>query len=468
MTKKVDVVIVGAGFAGLTAARELSRQGLTVSVLEARDRVGGRVRAGNLVGVNVDVGAQWCGDTQTALAKLANDFGVKMFPQYTKGKRLLEFKGKCRSYRGLIPPVGVLATLETALMLSKLNRMAHSLPEDAPWQAKKALEWDSQSLAAWQSKLRTEGAKRLLNMATRGVFCAEAKDVSLLYALSYIRAGGSIEKLTEVKQGAQQDRLEGGMHGLVEKLAERLEATIHLSSPVYKIDHSAQDANVYTTTLVWQAKRVIVAVPPALIPAIEFCPELPEVRRALHNSMPMGSVIKCFAAYPKAFWREQGFSGEVVSDDAVVSAMYDSSPKDGSVGILLGFITGDKAKTWSLKGKEARQAQFVEDMTRYFGEEAARPLEYLDYDWTKAVWSKGGFAGYMPPNVLTRYGHMLRKRVGAIHWAGTETSSVWTGYVEGAIRSGQRAAKEILDQLGQAKDRQNRFTTRKVKNVWSR
>lgn len=456
MIQKVDVVIVGAGFAGLTAARELSRQGLTVRVLEARDRVGGRVRAGNIAGVNVDVGGQWHGETQTALAELANEFGVTMFPQYDKGKRLLEFQGKCSSYQGLIPPVGVLARLETAFMMSKLNRMAHALPE---------LEWDSQTLADWQSKLRTEGAKRLLEMATHGIFCSEAKDVSLLYALSYLRAGGSIERLSSVKQGAQQDRLEGGMHGLVEQLAKRVETMIYLSNSVYKIAHSADVVTVHTATSSWQAKRVIVAVPPALVSAIEFSPELPEAKQALQHSMPMGSVIKCFAAYPKAFWRERGFSGEVISDDAVVSAMYDSSPPDGSVGILLGFITGDKAKAWSLKGKEARQAQFLADATRYFGEEAARPLEYLDYDWTRDVWSKGGFSGYMPPNVMTRYGHALRERVGAIHWAGTETSSVWTGYVEGAIRSGQRATKEILDQLVKANDSQGRLERRKVRNV---
>jgi monoamine oxidase len=427
MAKKIDVVIIGAGFAGLTAALELSRQGLSVSVLEACDRVGGRVRAGEIAGIKVDVGGQWHGPTQTALAELANEFGVSMLPQYAKGKRLLEFKGKCQSYKGFIPPVGILATLETARMMSRLNRMAHSLPEDAPWKAEKAHDWDHQTLADWQHKLRTEGAKHLLDMATHGVFCAEAKDVSLLYALSYIRAAGSIERLTDVKQGAQQDRLEGGIHGLVEKLAKRLEPMIYLSNPVYKIEYSARGATVYTATSRWQANCVIVAVPPALVSAIEFSPELPEAKRALYHSTPMGSVIKCFAAYPRAFWREQGFSGEAVSGDAVVSAMYDSSPKGGSVGILLGFITGDKAKAWSAKGKEARKAQFLEDATRYFGEGAARPLEYLDHDWTKDVWSKGGFSGYMPPTVMTRYGHALRESIGAIHWAGTETSSLWTG-----------------------------------------
>jgi monoamine oxidase len=444
MIKKTDVVIVGAGFAGLSAARELSRQGLGVSVLEARDRVGGRVRAGEIAGVKVDVGAQWCGPSQTALAELAKEFAIEMIPQNEQGKRILEFKGKCHSYKGFIPPVGVLATLETARMMSKLNRMAHTLPEDAPWQAKQALEWDSQTLANWQGTLKTEGAKRLLDIAARGVLAAETKDVSLLYTLSSIRAGGSVECLNKVKGGAQQNRLAGGMHALVEKLAKGLGAHIHLSSPVYKIAYSADAATVHTTTSSWQAKRVIVAVPPILAATIEFSPELPEARRALQSSMPMGSVIKCFAAYPKAFWRDRGFSGEAVSDEAVVSTMYDASSPDGKVGILLGFITGDKAKTWSLKGQDARQAQFINDATRYFGEDAAKLLAYLDYDWTRDVWSQGGFCGSMPPTILTRYGAALRESVGSIHWAGTETSSVWTGYVEGAIRSGQRASKEVL------------------------
>lgn len=445
MTKKVDVVIVGAGFAGLSAARELSRQGLGVSVLEARDRVGGRVHAGEIAGVKVDVGAQWCGPSQTALAELAHECSVEMLPQYEQGKRVLEFKGKCHSYKGFIPPVGVLATLETARMMSKLNRMAHTLPEDAPWQARQALEWDSQTLADWQGTLKTEGAKRLLDMAARGVLATETKDVSLLYTLSSIRAGGSVECLNKVKGGAQQNTVAGGMYALVEKLAKGLGGTVHLSSPVYKIEHSTDGVIVYSLATAWQAKRVIVTLPPTLVTAIEFSPELPENRRALQTSMPMGSVIKCFAAYPRAFWRDRGFSGEAVSDEAVVSAMYDASSPDGKVGILLGFITGDKAKTWSLKRQDARQAQFINNATRYFGEDAARPLEYLDYDWTRDVWSQGGFCGSMPPTILTRYGATLRESVGSIHWAGTETSSVWTGYVEGAIRSGQRASQEILD-----------------------
>lgn len=442
-----DAIVVGAGFAGMVAARELIQQGYSVKVLEARERVGGRVKAGSVAGVSVDFGGTWRGHTQTALDQLAGQLGVLTFPQYASGRRVLEFRGRRRTYKGLIPPIGLRAALDTATMLSRLNKMAQLLPPEAPWQAKEAKSWDRQTLADWQQQVRSEGARSMLEVATRAVLCAEPRDVSLLYFLSYIRAAGSIERLLDVRNGGQQDRMVGGMHGLAQKLGDTLGEAIVLSTPVKAIAQGPDSVTVYAQGQSWPASYVVVAVPPALVAEIEFSPALPEKRQKLQTSMPMGSVIKCFASYPKPFWREQGLSGEAVSEGAVVSPVFDASPQDGSIGILVGFMDGDAAKKWSSKSQEARRQVFLQDMARFFGPEAAHPTDYTDCDWLAEPWSRGCYVGYMPPEVMTRYGEALREPVGRIHWAGTETATVWTGYVDGAIRSGQRAAREVIERL---------------------
>ncbi|RIH74764.1 putative flavin-containing monoamine oxidase AofH [Meiothermus hypogaeus] len=443
-----DVLVVGAGFAGMVAARELLRRGYRVVVLEARDRVGGRVLGGQVGGLRVDFGGTWRGPHQTALDALAAEFGVGRIPQYATGRRVLEIGGQRKTYRGLVPPVGLRAAWQTGKAIAQLNQMARKLPQEAPWQAPVAATWDAQTVADWQAGVSSEAARRLFDVATRAILCAEPQEVSLLYFLAYIRAAGSLESLAEVKNGAQQDRLEGGMHGLAQKLGESLGESLVLSSPVQSIVQETDSVTVHAESGRWQARRVIVAVPPLLAAEIAFSPPLPDRRRQLQVSMPMGSVIKCFAAYAKPFWRAQGLSGEAISDSAVVSPVFDLSPPDGSLGILVGFIDGAMARMWSAKTLEERRAEFVRCMVRFFGPEAAHPLDYADHDWTKEPWSRGCYEGYMPPQVMTRYGAALREPVGLIHWAGTETATVWTGYVEGAIRSGQRAAQEVAVTLG--------------------
>lgn len=443
-----DVLVVGAGFAGMVAARELMRRGYRVVVLEARDRVGGRVLAGQVGGVQVDFGGTWHGPTQTALEALAAEFGVGLVPQYASGRRVLEMEGQRKTYRGLVPPIGLRAAWETGKAMVQLNKMARQLPQEAPWQAQEAATWDAQTVADWQARVSSEAARRVFDVATRAILCAEPQEVSLLYFLAYIRAAGSLEGLAEVKNGAQQDRLEGGMHGLAQKLGESLGKNLMLSSPVKSIVQEIDSVTIHAGNGYWQARRVIVAVPPLLAAQIAFSPPLPDQRQQLQVSMPMGSVIKCFAAYARPFWREQGLSGEAISDSAVVSPVFDLSPPDGGLGILVGFIDGAMARVWSAKTPEERRAEFVRCMVRYFGPEAAHPLDYADHDWTKETWSRGCYEGYMPPRVMTCYGMALREPVGLIHWAGTETATVWTGYVEGAIRSGQRAAQEVAGTLG--------------------
>jgi monoamine oxidase len=163
--------------------------------------------------------------------------------------------------------------------------------------------------------------------------------------------------------------------------------------------------------------------------------------------MPMGSVIKCIAAYEKPFWRSRGLSGEGFSEVGPLTVTFDDSPHDGSQGALIGFILGDAAREWSGADEEARKEAVLNCWTRLFGAAAARPVAYVDKDWPAEEWSRGCYVGVMPPGVMSQCGAALREPCGRIHWAGTETANEYAGYLDGAVESGYRASAEVLSRL---------------------
>jgi monoamine oxidase len=164
--------------------------------------------------------------------------------------------------------------------------------------------------------------------------------------------------------------------------------------------------------------------------------------------MPMGTVIKVHSIYDTAFWREAGLTGQASSDSGAMRITFDNSPDDGSRGALLGFIEGDEGRYWGQRSPEERRAAVLDCLVNYFGEAAGHPNEYVEQSWVEEEYTRGCYAGYMPPGVWTAYGGALRTPVGRLHWAGTETATVWNGYMEGALLSGERAAAEVLTALG--------------------
>jgi monoamine oxidase len=164
----------------------------------------------------------------------------------------------------------------------------------------------------------------------------------------------------------------------------------------------------------------------------------------------MGACIKCMAFYEEPFWRAAGLSGSAVSDPGPLSIIFDNSPPDGSPGIVVGFLEGHWARELGRAGPEERRAAVLENLARLFGPQAAGPERYMERNWTDEEWSRGCYVGYTGPGVLTAYGPALRAPIGPVHWAGTETATVWNGYMDGAIQSGERAALEVLAALAPA------------------
>jgi monoamine oxidase len=447
-----DVAIVGAGLAGLTAARTVQGAGAKPLVLEARDRVGGRTLNHPIGdGKIVEVGGQWIGPGQDRLAALARDLGIDTFPTHSEGHNLIEFKGDVTRYRGTIPRINARVLADVGQAQVKLDRLAKKIPVEAPWTAPNARKLDSQTFWSWmQRNVYTAGGKQLIELSVQAVWAAEPADVSLLHILFYIKSAGGFDLLLDTEGGAQQDRFVGGSQRISIALAERLggDQTIRLNSPVRRIDHRDDQVTIHTDDDTVTAKRVIVALPPTLTSRIAYDPPLPGHRDQLTQRMPQGSVIKCMAIYDTPFWREEGLSGQATSDTGPAKIVFDNSPPDGSPGVLLGFLEGERARALGRLGPEERKQQITEGLARLFGPRAADPADFVERSWAEEEWTRGCYGCYMTPGGWTNFGDALRAPIGPIHWAGAETATIWNGYMDGAVQSGERAAREALTAIG--------------------
>jgi monoamine oxidase len=442
--RRADVIVVGAGLAGLSAATDLVHAGKSVVVLEARDRVGGRTLNAALGGGEVvEVGGQWVGPGQDRIMARARSLGITTFKTYTKGAQVLDYAGHQSHFTGLIPPLPAADAADFGSVLSKLISLQATVPLATPWTAPGAAALDSQTLETFKlANTSTPGARFLVDLATRAVFAAEPRDLSLLHALFYFHSGQGIINLTSTAGGAQDSRFVGGSQLVSIKLAQRLGQRIVLQAPVRRISQSRSGVIVDSDRGAWRAKRVIVALAPTLAGRIDYEPALPAVRDQLTQRMPQGSVIKFEAVYPKPFWRAAGLNGYSNSDRGPVRFTYDNSPPGGTPGVLLGFVCGEDARRLGRLSAGARRREVLASFERLFGGAAARPRRLIEHNWSEEVWTRGCYAGYMPPGVWTDFGSALRAPAGRVHWAGTETSEVFNGYMDGAVRSGERAAGE--------------------------
>jgi monoamine oxidase len=447
---RADVVVVGAGLAGLVAGRDLMAAGRSVAVLEARDRVGGRllnVPIGD--GQVVEVGGQWSGPGQDRVLALAAELGVATFPTHAEGDNLIELDGKLRRYRGAIPRVNPAILADIGQAQLRLDRMARTVPPEAPWRARRAESWDAQTMWTWITRNTvTRGGRALLQLGVEAVWAAHPADVSLLHVLFYTRAAGGFDRLIGTEGGAQQDRFVGGSQELALRLADRLGDAVKLRVPVRGVEQSEGSVRVLADGFAVSAGAAIVAIPPTLCARIVYDPPLPALRDQLTQRMAQGSVIKCMAIYDQPFWRAEGLSGQATSTDGPVKVMYDNSPPGGAPGVLLGFLEARQARLLGQWSAAARRKAVLGCFGRVFGASAGRPDGFVEQVWAQEEWTRGCYGGLMPPGGWVSLGEALRAPVGRIHWAGAETATTWNGYMDGAVRSGEAAARAALEQLG--------------------
>ncbi len=355
-----DVLVVGAGLAGLTAADALAAAGLSVSVIEARSRVGGRIMSVRPQSGGgrawLDLGATWLWDDQPHVRALAGELGLELFDQYREGRAVVEARGAASPESADIPPPSPAELRFVDGAQELCLRLADRLPAD-----------------------------------------------TLILGTSVIGVADGGARLTAV-------------------LADDDGATSEL-----------------------EASFVVAAVPPRLAQQrIEFSPPLAPGLVDVMRATPtwMGGALKCVALYESPFWRARGWSGLAFSEVGPVLEVHDASPHDQSAGGLWGFVSADHA--YRDLGFDERAGQVFEQLGRLFGSEAADPLQYVERDWSndpntndEVVWVG---------RELLDYGHRALAEPalgGRLVWAGTETEAEGGGHMEGAVRSGSRAARLV-------------------------
>jgi monoamine oxidase len=457
------VIVVGAGLAGLTAARKIRAGGHSVIVMEAQKRVGGRTLNEDIGGGEIaDLGGTFIGPTQDHVAALVKELGINTFPTYNTGDNVfIRSDGRRETFASNTPVFGTAPAdpeiaADIVAVVAQLDSMAAEIDVKQPWAHPKAADWDSQTLDSFV-RANSTGNKEFLDLvsaACEPIFGAEAREVSLLFVLFYIASSGNeqnpgtFERNFNTQGGAQESRIEGGAQLISIKMAQQLGKRVLLNAPVQRVDQGRFGVRVWTDKYYVSGKRAILAMPPAIAGRIIFHGGMTDLRDQLMQRMPQGTLRKFEAVYEKPFWRDKNLSGQCISNIGPIKVTFDASPKDGSPGVILGFIGGTEARKWTTRSAEDRKKACLDQLQGFFDDTQAQNVSAVyEKDWAGDLWARGCPVGVPPPGTLIDFGPTIPEPLGKIHWAGTETSDYWAGYMDGAVRSGERAAAEVLAAL---------------------
>ncbi|XP_076353929.1 amine oxidase [flavin-containing] B-like [Tachypleus tridentatus] len=458
LAKQHQVIVIGAGLSGLCAAKLLHEWDIDVIVLEARERVGGRTltkRDPNLK--YVDLGGSYVGPTQNRLLRLAKEFGIETYKVNEKEDLVFYDKGFLKRFNSVdaLPRFwNPLVNLDLNHIWRTIDKMGEEIPSAAPWKAPNAEKWDRMTVRQFLEETSfTKTAQNLPSVMSRVIVATEPYESSLLWFLWYVKQCGGINRIASTTNGGQERKFVGGTQQFSENIAKRLGDRVLLNKPAVSISY--QEDTVKVKTLdgdEYQGKYIILAISPILQMKIHFNPPLPLLRNQLIQRTPMGSVMKCILYYKTPFWREKGYCGSMIvndTDEYPVSFSLDDTKPDGSVPAIIGFVVGDKLRRLASLSSEERKQLIARSYSKILkSPEALQPIHYEEFNWMGEQYSGGCYTGTCPPGFLTCYGRVLREPIGRMYFAGTETATYWSGYLEGAIEAGERSAREVLNAMG--------------------
>jgi putrescine oxidase len=444
-----DVVIIGAGPSGLTAARELRRAGHTVAVVEARDRVGGRTHTDVIGGALIEVGGQWVSPDQTALIELLDELGLGTFSRYREGDSVyIGPDGRPVRYAGEMFPVSDYTREEMERLIALLDRFVAEAGPEAPWNHPDARALDTVSFHHWlrQQSDDEEACNNIGLFIAGGMLTKPAHAFSALQAILMAATAGSFSNLVD-EDFILDKRVIGGMQSVSERMAAELGEDVILSSPVRTLRWSGMDGRdgvtVVSDTTTVHARYAVVAVPPNLYSRISYEPPLPRRQHQMHQHQSLGLVIKVHAVYATPFWREEGLSGTGFSADSIVQEVYDNTNHEDPRGTLVGFVSDEKADAMFELEPHERRERILASIAGFLGPQALDPEVYYESDWASEEWTRGAYASSYDLGGLHRYGRDQRTPVGPIHWSCSDIAAEGYQHVDGAIRMGQRTAAAI-------------------------
>lgn len=325
--------------------------------------------------------------------------------------------------------------------------MSRMIDVQNPAASPDAVALDSETVASYlQREVTSEGARRRFALAVEGVWACEPAQLSMLHFLFYIATAGSFEELMETAGCAQDSRFVGGGQATVAAVAAHLGERVWLNHRVELVERGQTSVRLHTPQGVIEASSVVFTLPPQAASAVRFEPPLPPAKSRFVDRSVMGDVAKVHVIYDEPFWRIDGLSGQAtIYDERESGVIFDNTPEDASHGVLVAFVYGRRLAPWAALDSGARRAAILRTLVELFGEQAGHPVDYTEKIWSLDPWVRGAYAASPTPGTWTGYGETgWRSPTGVIHWAGSETSSVWNGYIDGAIASGLRAANEIL------------------------
>ena len=497
-----DCIVIGAGYAGLAAAKALKEANKTVLLIEARDRVGGRAKTIQLgshshaadadegvmdrstttstasssgVGLNYwDVGASFLGPRQLRMHALCKEFNINTFKTPREGDLVCNYRGKAQRYGNPDrPPFRLWEQADLALFIRRFEKLSETIDVEEPWKTPNAASLDKVTAREWFAKqLWTKAGMDIANMSMESTLGTSSSVVSLLHTLFYFKSNGSLTEALRTEDGAQSHLIVGGGQAIANMVHEYLgEEVVRLGEPVEAVQQDEHGVRVTTTKGSYQARKLIVATPPLHVLKMRFSPPLPTEKTVLLGQMPMGAYMKAFATYKTRFWADKGLRGELTSPSGFVCVTFDPTLPDSVVNApgdnnnnksppgrsqpppsrtfkMMGFICGSKAREFVGYSPEERMRIVLGEFAAAFGEEALEPEEFYLHTMMDEEWAGGCPVAHPLPGMWTALGQWLRKPVGQIHWAGTETATRFNGYMEGAVLSGERAAGEVLEGLG--------------------